>query len=136
MYRNYTLSSEGVCFRTQVAIRSVTLNTQDWKKFMAGTFDETELSKSQAAAILQKEVLQVYEKEAEEALQHLAKEKVHEMSTRAEKREIPSKILQYATETLLRRWKQILDLIRQAMKIHDTPYCHSLQPRESWITLR
>ena len=99
---------------------------------MAGTFDETDHSKSQAAAILQKEVLQVYEKEAEEALQHLAKEKVHEMSTRVEKREIASKIPQYSTETLLRRWKQILDLIRQAMKIDDIPYYHGLQPRDSW----
>ena len=95
---------------------------------MAGTFDETELSKSQAAAVLQREVLQLYEKEAEEALQHLAKEKVREMLTRAEEREIPSKIPRYATEVLLRRWKQILDLIHQAMEIHDTPYYHGLQP--------
>ena len=122
MYRNYTLTSEGVCFRTQVAIRSVTLNTQDWKKFMAGTLDEPELSKSQAAAVLQRDVLQVYEKEAEEALQYLAKEKVHEMLTRAEKRGSSSKVPQYATEVLLRRWKQILDLIHQAMKIYDNPY--------------
>ena len=89
---------------------------------MAGTFDEPELSKSQAAAVLQRDVLQVYEKEAEEALQHLAKEKVHEMLTRAEKRGVSSKIPQYAIEILFRRWKQILDLIHQAMKIYDTPY--------------
>ena len=89
---------------------------------MAGTFDEPELSKSQAAAVLQRGVLQVYEKEAEEALQHLAKEKVHEMLTGAEKGGVFSKIPQYATEVLLRRWKQILDLIHQAMKIDDTPY--------------
>lgn len=95
---------------------------------MAGTFDEPELSKSQAAVVLQREVLQLYEKEAEEALQHLAKEKVHEMSTRAEKREAALKIPQYATEVLLRRWKQILDLIHQAMEIHDTPYYHGLHP--------
>ena len=107
VYRNYTLSSEGVCFRTQVAIRSVTLNTQDWEKFMAGTFDETELSKSQAAAVLQREVLQLYEEEAEQALQHL---------THAEKREIASKIPWYATEVLLYRWKQILDMIHLAMQ--------------------
>ena len=128
MYRNYTLTSEGVCFRTQVAIRSVTLNNRDWKKFMAGTLDETELSKSQAAAVLQREVLRVYEKEAEEALQHLAKEKSHEMVTRAEKREIASKIPRYATEVLLSRWKQILDMIHRAMEIHDTPYFHGLHP--------
>ncbi len=98
---------------------------------MAGTFDETELSKSQAAAVLQREILQLYEKETKEALQRLAKEKVHEMLTRAEKREIASKIPRYATEVLLRRWKQILDLIQQAMEIHDTPYYHGLHPGES-----
>ena len=95
---------------------------------MAGTFDETELSKSQAAAVLQRDVLQFYEKEAEEALQHLAKEKVHETITRTEKREIASKIPRYATEVLLRRWKQILDLIHHAMEIHDTPYYPGLHP--------
>lgn len=83
---------------------------------MAGTFDETELSKSQAAADLQREVLQLYEKEAEQALQHLAREKVPEMLTRAEKRGIASWIPWYATEVLLRRWKQILDLIHLAMQ--------------------
>ena len=83
---------------------------------MAGTFDETEISKSQAAAVLQKEVLQLYGKEAEQALQHLAREKVSEMLTRAEKREIASKIPWYATEVLIRRWKQILDLVHLAMQ--------------------
>ena len=83
---------------------------------MAGTFDETEVSKSQAAAVLQKEVLETYEKEAEQALQHLAGERARELSRRAEKRGIASKIPWYATETLLRRWKQILDLIHLAMQ--------------------
>ena len=83
---------------------------------MAGTFDETEISKSQAAAVLQKEVLQLYGKEAEQALQHLAREEVSEMLTRAEKREIASKIPWYATEVLIRRWKQILDLVHLAMQ--------------------
>lgn len=82
---------------------------------MAGTFDETELSKSQAAAVLQRDVLLVYKKEAEQALQHLAREEVPEMSTRAEKKGV-AKIPLYATEVLLRRWKQILDLIHLAMQ--------------------
>ena len=98
---------------------------------MAGTFEETELSKSQAAAVLQREVLQLYEKEAEKALQRLAEQKVHEMLAGAEKREIASKIPRYATEVLLRRWKQIMDLIYQAMEIHDTSYCHGLHTSES-----
>lgn len=83
---------------------------------MAGAFDETEHSKSQAAAVLQREVLEMYEKEAEQALQHLAREKAREMSTRAERRGIASKIPWYATETLLRRWEQILYLIHLAMQ--------------------
>ena len=115
VYRNYTLSSEGVCFRTQVAIRRVTLKTKDWEKFMVGTFDEIELSKSQAAAVLQRDILQLYEKEAEQALQHLARGKVPEILTRAEKKDV-AKIPWYATEILLRRWKQILDLIHLAMQ--------------------
>ena len=107
---------------------------------MAGTFDETELSKSQAAAVLQREVLQFYEKEAEEALQHLAKVKIHETLMRTEKRKLASKIPRYATELLLRRWKQILDLIHQAMEIHDTPYYyglkHSVSPELALAQLR
>ena len=82
---------------------------------MVGTFDEIELSKSQAAAVLQRDILQLYEKEAEQALQHLARGKVPEILTRAEKKGV-AKIPWYATEILLRRWKQILDLIHLAMQ--------------------
>ncbi|KAK3172786.1 hypothetical protein OEA41_006111 [Lepraria neglecta] len=104
-YRNYTLNSEGVCFRTQVAIRRQIMSTCHWKKFMAGTFEDDEKTRVYTGIELHNRILSRYEDEADEALKHL--EKIGDA--------IPAGV----KEVLTRRWRQIRDLVRQAMDIHE-----------------
>lgn len=105
MARNYTLDSDGVCFRTQVAIRRQALNTYHWKKFMAGVDTEDEETRVAVVTLLHNRILLPYEREAEEALQHL------EMTGNA----IPPG----AKATLITRWKQIRQMIQQALLVHE-----------------
>ena len=95
---------DGVCFRTEVAIRRQTLNTYHWKKFTAGVNTEDDDSRVAAATLLQNHILLPYKAEAEQALQYL------EMNGDA----IPLS----AKQTLIIRWKQIKDVIQHALLIH------------------
>ncbi|CAF9923571.1 MAG: hypothetical protein ALECFALPRED_002475, partial [Alectoria fallacina] len=101
---NYNLDSDGVCFRTQVAIRKQTLNTSHWKKFVAGVDTDDEKSRVAAAILLQNRILLPYKREAEEALQHLER--------------TGDAIPPGAKNTLINRWRQIRDMVQQALLIH------------------
>ena len=76
-------------------------------KFTAGADTEDEKSRVAAASLLQNRILLPYEAEAEQALQYL------EMTSDA----IPWS----AKKTLINRWKQIKDVIQQALLIHGLP---------------
>ena len=102
--RNYFLDKNGVCFRTQVAIRSQVLSVCKWKKFMAGVFSEDEEEGAAVAKFLQNRILLPYEAEAKQALQYLEG--------------IDDAVPPIAKKTLIDRWKQIRDVIQCAL-IHD-----------------
>lgn len=102
MYRNYTLSSEGVCHRTQVAVRSQTLKIAVWNKFVAGRDVKDDQDESKADLFIVSRILQVYYETAEKALRDL---------------ENTGDLLPSAPRgTLMRRWEQIKELIREAFR--------------------
>lgn len=74
---------------------------------MAGVDIEDEKSRVAAAVLLQNRILLPYEGEAEEALRHLGR--------------IGDAIPQSVKDTLINRWKQIRDMIQQALLIHGVP---------------
>lgn len=96
------LNSEGVCFRTEVAIRKLTMETSDWKKFMAGINIHDEHARENADVLVQNRILLPYMEEVEEALQHLQK------SSNA----IPPG----PKQTLIKRWTQIKTIIQQCLQ--------------------
>ncbi len=71
---------------------------------MAGIDTEDEESRVAAAIILQNRILLPYKEEAEEALRHLEK--------------TGDTIPPGAKDTLINRWKQIRDMLQQALLIH------------------
>ena len=81
------------------------MSTCHWKKFMAGTFEDDEKTRVYTGIELYNRILSPYEDEADEALKHL--EKIGDA--------IPAGV----KEVLTRRWRQIRDLVRQAMDIHE-----------------
>lgn len=72
---------------------------------MAGVDDEDEKSWVAAATLLQDRILLPYEAEAEEALQRLER--------------TGDAIPPFAKDLLMNRWKQIRDMIQQALLIHS-----------------
>lgn len=95
--RNYTVGSEGVCHRTDVAARIRTLRPRQWEKYVQGNLPENAQRDSKASAFIAEHMLQEYMKEARQALEILEERKC----------EIPSETL-YVLE---RRWEQIKNLI-------------------------
>ena len=85
-------------------MRRQVLNTYHWKKFMAGIDTQDEKNRVAAAIPLRDRILLPYKEEAEEALQHLER--------------TDNVIPPGAKETLINRWKQIRDIIQQALLIH------------------
>ena len=72
---------------------------------MAGTLEEDNKSRENADMELYDRILKPYGYEADEALEHV--------------KEIGDMIPGGVKEVLTRRWRQIRDLIQQAMDIHD-----------------
>lgn len=102
--RNYIINCEGACFRTQVAIRVLTLRAKEWRQYVQGQFEEDEQSETAADVMLWQRVLTVYDCEATSAITHI--EDVIWKGT-----EIPASIL----ATTLKRWIQMRGLIREAV---------------------
>ena len=99
--RNYNLTAEGVCYRTQVAVRAMTLQPRDWKKFLKGhTQREEARDSSRADAFIAVNVLRTYKGDAMRALEALAT--------------IEDRDLESQKEILVKRWTQIRDIIEKA----------------------
>lgn len=83
------------------------LGTDHWKKFMAGRHTEDEKGRVAAARLLQNRILLPYKAEAEHVLQYLER--------------TGDAIPLAAKKTLISRWRQIKDVIQQALLIHGLP---------------
>lgn len=100
--RNYNLNSEGVCHRTQVAVRNQTTNLARWKRFVRGKVPDRDHEESKADAYIVKHILQVYYQEADRAIRCLDG--------------IGDAIPAGVRATLIYRWKQIQTMVRAAFK--------------------
>ncbi|KAL9126595.1 MAG: hypothetical protein Q9217_004387 [Psora testacea] len=97
---HYTLSDEGVCHRTQVAVRTQTLDSRKWEEYVAGYIVGDEHDDAEADAFVATRIMRVYYEEAKAASLELDK---------------AGDILPFKQrETLLMRWKQIKLLIQKA----------------------
>ena len=106
-HRYYTLSRDGVCHRTQVAVRTQTLSNRDWKKFVEGKEAEMdeERDESKANAYVCQNILDAYYSEATNALECFEEEEFRDYA-------LPKTI----STTLTQRWTQIRSMIRDALK--------------------
>ncbi|KAI9879918.1 MAG: hypothetical protein M1830_006585 [Pleopsidium flavum] len=96
---NYTLSSAGVCHRTQVAVRMQTLSPYYWRKYVAGADLPPEVrDESKADALIWGRLIEPYLREVESALERL----------RGEEGMVPEGV----SAVLVRRWEQIGELLR------------------------
>ena len=105
---NYNLnSSEGVCHRTQVAVRAVTTNVARFKQFVAGKEIDKDRDREERKAdlFIVREILQVYFETAEGAIKCLEEE---------EGAGGGSLLPTNCRATLIKRWKQIKRLIQDA----------------------
>lgn len=103
--RDYRLTAEGLCFRTQVAVRTLTLNAEEWTRFLEGQFPGDNASnhdEHEADAFIVENILEAYLWEAEEALKAL--------------NGLDLTDLQSQQETLVTRWKQIRSMVQQAIE--------------------
>ncbi|KAL8784558.1 MAG: hypothetical protein Q9213_003906 [Squamulea squamosa] len=124
---NYSLSSDGVCYRTQVATRAQFLSADLWLEFIAGRNLNEIGAEQNAEALITSQVLEPYLREAESALKWL---------------DNPSAALTKfpygPCQVLIRRWKQIEALLRQttsglvADKDGQTADSHKSRPTERY----
>ena len=103
--RNYTLSAEGVCYRTIVAVRSQTHTLLQWKRLVAGQTHRMRANSDEIDAnlFLCNHVLEPYLAEASNALSLLK-------PIQAESEDRMKAIMAILTQ----RWQQIVDLINTA----------------------
>jgi len=103
--RDYRLSAEGLCFRTQVAVRTLTLNVKEWTKFREGqclSDDTSRQDEYEADAFIVENILGVYLWEAEEAVKAL--------------KGLDSSGVHSQIDTLTKRWKQIRSMVQPAIE--------------------
>lgn len=100
--RNYILGSDGVCHRTQVAVRTQTMDLPSWTDFVAGHQKDDGKAEIRTEKFITSQILQVYHEEAEKALYRL-------------KRMEHTKLLRQR-QVIIRRWEQIQRLIRDAFE--------------------
>ena len=101
------LARDGVCWRTQVAIRTQTLEIEDWQKFVKGRpisiGDEDD--QCNVDVFLATHVLLPYFQEADQTEKYL-------ISADARTLELP----EVFTKLALKRWSQIKSLLRTAVQ--------------------
>ena len=93
---------DGVCHRTQVAIRALLLDNKDFTKFVNGQEASDERNEARADEFIASKILEIYTWEAEQAIQAL--ERLDE-ETQSQKR------------ILRKRWRQIVDMVHRAEKM-------------------
>lgn len=97
---DYTLSHEGLCFRTEVAIRSRILTNSSWERFVQGLEIAEEVVKnSKTADLIRSYILDPFYHEADVHIRSL-----HGLI------ELPLG----ARQVLIKRWKQIQALLQLA----------------------
>ena len=96
------MNSDGVCHRTQVAVRASTTNLARFKQFIAGKEADKGHEESKADSLIAMQILQVYNEEAARAIKQLQEE--------------GNAIPAGARAMLIRRWKQIQRLIQEAFR--------------------
>ncbi|KAL8944283.1 MAG: hypothetical protein Q9216_000578 [Gyalolechia sp. 2 TL-2023] len=97
---DYRLSPDGLCYRTEVAVRSQTLTPSDWERFVQGfeIGDEVD-DKIRAKAFVKRHVLEPFCQEAEVHIKELEGSNEFPLGPR---------------QILLERWRQIQRLLQQA----------------------
>lgn len=98
-FSDYTLSHGGLCHRTEAAVRSRTLATSDWEKFVQGLEIDEVNDTGKAAAFIRDHILDPFFQEAEVHIGFL-----HDSI------ELPLD----ARRVLIKRWKQIQALLQHA----------------------
>lgn len=92
------LAEQGPCHRTQVALRTITLNDDDWHKFLNGIEPDDPQDEVKADAFIERHVIEPFLTEVRTAISIL--ERRNEQFSTA-----PGKIL-------LGRWRQIMALLQ------------------------
>lgn len=121
---NYTLTPTApyLCHRTQAVIRLLTVPERRYAAFVSGTDDGAkEQGRVDAYAI---ELLEKYEREIGEKMEQVEELVVDEKRTRPRRKsrrldedsEGGRGVRQEQKHVLLRRWKQIREIVNQAMK--------------------
>lgn len=95
----YTLSSDGVCHRTQVAVRTYCMDPQRWNKYVDGIFDEDDVDEKSTNREIEKRIFQPYHKEASLVLEHLVKS---------------AEVSETIKAKLDQRWRQVIEIIQKA----------------------
>ena len=99
-YSNYTLNSDGVCHRTQVAVRIKTLKQSHWEQYVSGQLSETEQAEAKADEFIVTHILRIYYEEAIGTIRDTAN---------------PSRAFPpLQRDLLLRRWQQVKVLVQNA----------------------
>ncbi|KAL8967319.1 MAG: hypothetical protein Q9183_002976 [Haloplaca sp. 2 TL-2023] len=93
---DYTLSQDGICYRTEVAIRAQTLARADWERFIEG-IDVERLEDDDFNALIQSYLLMPFRLKAQNAIRMLRN---------------PGKVPPGARRSLIMRWKQILRFLQ------------------------
>ncbi|KAL8895965.1 MAG: hypothetical protein Q9207_007935 [Kuettlingeria erythrocarpa] len=97
--RDYTVTRDGICWRTEVAVRTQTLTNMDWKYFVRGIHIEGVDDKSKAETFVQDRLLGAMCREAERQTEQLND---------------PAVPLAGPRQVLIRRWREIQALVEKA----------------------
>lgn len=97
--RNYVLDKEAVCYRTEVALRVLCVPERRWQRFVTGE-DDGESDQANVDELLFKG-LKLLETKALDTIDQLSSLKT---------KEVPQ------AETLMRRWNQVLLLLKTSME--------------------
>ncbi|KAL8823188.1 MAG: hypothetical protein Q9191_006088 [Dirinaria sp. TL-2023a] len=100
---NYILTAEGVCHRTEVAIRTLTLNNHDWQRYVEGlSVSKEACDEPRTNTIIETNILSVYHEAVQKTLKALD--------------EIDNESVKLQKETLTRRWLQIEVTVERARR--------------------
>ena len=102
IHSNYSVNSEGVCYRTEIAACLMYMEEEDWRNHLEGSTEGVDEKKSEAII---RGWLKTYVDEGEAT--------INELRGAMESGALP-KTHHEKAETLLRRWKQIQSICESA----------------------
>jgi len=106
-FGDYTvIPTQGVCHRTQVAVRIKTLDCRNWKRYVAGRKIDIEEAEDEerAQGLIRSKLLEPYHHEAIHALQYWKIFKAE------------SRFCTGLKNTAIQRWTQIVSILGEALK--------------------